>query len=83
MIRALERASASLRGQVLTQLGRLLVDVGEDPVEVPVLGQQLGGGLLPHARDARKVVRGVPAECGQQDYSDGSTPQRSMMPASS
>ena len=53
-------------GQVLAQLGRLLVEVGEDAVEVAVLGQQLGRGLLAHARDARQVVRGVAAQRRQQ-----------------
>ena len=53
-------------GQVLAQLRRLLVEVGENPVEVAVLGQQLGRGLLPHARNAGQVVRRVAAQRGQQ-----------------
>ncbi len=43
-------------GEVLAQLRGLLVDVGEDAVEVAVLVEQLGRRLLPHARDARQVV---------------------------
>ena len=53
-------------GQVLAQLRRLLVEVREDPVEVAVLGEELGRRLLPDARHARQVVRGVAAQRGQQ-----------------
>ena len=53
--------------EVLAQLGRLLLEVGEHPVEVAVLVDQLGGGLLPHPGDARQVVRRVAAQGGEQD----------------
>ena len=53
--------------QVLAQLRRQRVQVGEDPVEVAVVGQELGRGLLPHARHARQVVRGVAPERRQED----------------
>ena len=44
------------------QLGRLLVDVGEDPVEAAVLVDQLGRRLLPHSRHAGQVVGVVAAQ---------------------
>ena len=54
------------RRQVLPQLGRELVQVREDAVEVAVGREELGRGLLPHARHARQVVRGVSPQGGQQ-----------------
>ena len=65
-MRAFERARLLVGGQVLAQLRRLLVEVGEDAVEVAVLGQQLGRRLLPHARDTGEVVGRVAAQRGQQ-----------------
>ena len=53
-------------GQVLAQLGRQSVEVGEEGVEVPVLVDQLGRRLLPHPGHAGKVVRGIAAQRGQQ-----------------
>ncbi len=44
------------------QLRSLRVDVGEDPVEAAVRGDQLGRGLLPHSGHARQVVAGVAAQ---------------------
>ena len=51
-------------GEVLPQLRRLLVEVGEDAVEAAVGGDELGGRLLPHPRDAGQVVGGVAAQRG-------------------
>ncbi len=51
-------------GQVLAQLGGLLVDVFEDAVEAAVLVDQLGGGLLPHPGHAGQVVAVVAAQRG-------------------
>ena len=68
---AFERARRLVVGQVLPQLGRLLVQVGEDPVEVAVGGEQLGRRLLPHAGHPRQVVRGVAAQRGQEDVLGG------------
>ena len=56
-----------VRRQVLLELRRLLVEVGEDAVEVAVLVEQLGGGLLPHAGDAGQVVAGVAPHGGVHD----------------
>ena len=53
-------------GQVLAQLGRELVEVPEDPVQIPVARQQLRRRLLPHSRHPRQVVRGVAPQGGQQ-----------------
>jgi hypothetical protein len=38
------------------------VDVRVDPVDVTELGDELRGGLLPHARHPREVVGGVPPQ---------------------
>ncbi len=52
--------------QVLAQFGRQITQVGVEVVHVAVLGEQLGRRLLPHARHARQVVRGVPSQGGEQ-----------------
>ena len=52
-------------GQALAELGRELVEVREDAVEVAVVVEQLGRRLLPHPRDAGQVVRGVAPQRGQ------------------
>ena len=53
--------------EVLAQLGRLFGHMAEDAVEVAVLVDQLGGGLLPYPRDAGQIVGGVAAQGGQED----------------
>ena len=53
-------------GQVLAQLRRQGVEVGEQGVEVAVLVDQLGRRLLPHPGDPGKVVGGIAAQRGQQ-----------------
>ena len=45
--------------EILTLLRRKLVEMLEDPFEVAVGGDELGGGLLTDARHARQVVAGV------------------------
>ena len=45
-----------IRRHVLPELGRQLVEVGEDPIKVAVGGEQLRRRLLPHAWHARQVV---------------------------
>ena len=49
-------------GQVLTQLRRLVVGVGEDAVEPAVGRDQLRRGLLADARHARQVVRRIASQ---------------------
>ena len=49
-------------GQVLPSRRRQLLDVLEHPLERPVLRDELPGGLVPDARDARDVVGGVALE---------------------
>ena len=53
-----------VRGQVLAQLRRLLVEVLEDAVEAAVGGDELGRGLLPHPGHAGQVVGRVAAQRG-------------------
>ena len=53
--------------QVLAQLRGLVVHVGEDPVESPVGGDELGRRLLPHTGDPRQVVGGIAAQGGVGD----------------
>ena len=58
-------------GQVLAQLGRLLVDVGEDAVEAAVGVDQLGRRLLAHPGHAGQVVGRVAPQRGVLDVVDG------------
>ena len=51
--------------QRLPARGRELVDVLEDVLERAVLRDQLAGGLVPEAGDARDVVRGVALEADE------------------
>ncbi len=44
------------------QLRRQFVEVGEDPVEPAIGGDQFGGGLFSDSGDTREVVAGVPAQ---------------------
>ena len=54
-----------VQAQVLAGLALDLVDVGDDALEVAVLGQPLGGGLGPDPRDPRQVVAGLADERGE------------------
>ena len=58
------RTWASCSARFGAQLGRLLVEVGEDPVEAAVGVDQLGRRLLPHPGHAGQVVGRVAAERG-------------------
>ena len=69
--------------QVVAELRRLLVGVGEDAVEPAVLRDQLGRGLLPHAGNAGQVVGRVAAQRGVLRVQRGRDPVFSGMPASS
>jgi hypothetical protein len=53
-------------GQVLPQLWCLLVEMGEDPVEVAVGGEQFGCRFLADPGHTRQVVRRVSAQRGEQ-----------------
>ena len=64
IISALVRACASCSTRFCAQLRRLLVEVGEDAVEVAVGVDQLGRGLLAHPGHAGQVVGGVAAQRG-------------------
>ena len=60
------RASSAWFGQVLLALGaRDLVDRVQHLLERAELLQELRGGLVADARDARDVVRGVALEADQ------------------
>ena len=60
------RAASACVGQVLLALGAGdLVDVAEHALEVAEALQQLGGGLVADARDARDVVAGVALEADE------------------
>jgi hypothetical protein len=50
--------------EALAKLGSQVVEVGIDPVDVPVCVDEFGRGLLADARHAGQVVRGVPAKRG-------------------
>ena len=63
---ALIRTCSGVVGQVLAQLGRQGVEVGEDGVEVAVLVDQFGRRLLPHPGHPGEVVGRVAAEGGQE-----------------
>jgi hypothetical protein len=57
-------SSRLVRRQVLAQLRRLLVGVGEDPVEAAVRVDELRGGLLADTRHTGKVVGIVATQRG-------------------
>ncbi len=50
--------------EVLAQLGRHRVDGGHEGLQVAVLVDELGGGLLPHPLHAWQVVRRIAAHGG-------------------
>ena len=56
MTSAFWRTCASCSARFVAQLGRLLVEVGEDAVEAAVGVDELGRRLLPHAGHAGQVV---------------------------
>ena len=58
----LSRTLGQVRAQRVTDLALDLVDVVDQRLQRPVLGDPLGGGLLPHARDAGQVVARVAAQ---------------------
>jgi hypothetical protein len=60
--------------QVLPQLRRQRTEVGENPVEVAVVRQELGRRLLAHPGHAGQVVRGIAAQRGQQHVLGGRHP---------
>ena len=69
--------------QILLQARGHLVQVGEDPVQVLVLVDELCGGLLPDTRNSRRLSDGSPRSAASTGYLAGVTPVRSKMPASS
>ena len=60
--------------QALAQLRRERVEAREQRVEVLELGEELGGGLLPHPRHAGQVVGGVAAQSGEEGVARGLDP---------
>ena len=54
----------AIDGEVFPQLGRLLIEVFVQPFEIPVAGDESGGGLFPHSRHPRQVVGGVAPQSG-------------------
>ena len=69
--------------QVLAQLGRLLVQVGEDPIEVAVFEQNFAAVFSPTPGTPGRLSEGSPRRAARSTYFDGGTPVRSTMPASS
>ena len=73
-----------VRGQVLAQLGRLLVEVGEDRRR----GRRTWSAAWPPSSPPRRarpgrLSEGSPRSAASSTYCDGGTPVRSKMPASS